>query len=211
MAQSSVKITKRRISTWKCSTINFLASINQSPTQMGSLGVNNSVTNISSLGTFKGSSLQDKKKSLLASISQFPCAIYIVHLFVLYLRKKIQSMAVPYQYACDNLGLLDYCFEQFSQPSFYDFNSHILNSCAPEEKKKMWVSTLKLGNFLFFFFTRFEFSLKWVWPRFRAGFQCLHLHTSSSPKTILFIKLLPLKRNFITHIKCIKKVPTLHS
>jgi hypothetical protein len=43
-------------------TNGLFGSVLKSPTQMGSLSVNNSVTNISHMGTFKGNIYRDKKK-----------------------------------------------------------------------------------------------------------------------------------------------------
>ncbi len=42
----------------------FFASVPKSPTQMGSLSVYNSVTNISCLGTFKLLTIDDRRKML---------------------------------------------------------------------------------------------------------------------------------------------------
>ncbi len=156
----------------------FLHQLPKSPTQMGSLSVNNSVTKSQSC-FLRDLQFRNIKKSLLASDSLF-FVQYIVHLLVCTYEKK-NTMAVPYRYSF-YLGLLGLWFWTILTTTLNDFNSHILNSCASHKKKykKWWITAPKIGNF--FSVMRFEFSLKWVWPRLRSGFQRLHLRTSSSPK-----------------------------
>ncbi len=57
-------------------TKGFFGSVLKSPTQMGSLSINNSVTNISRLGTFK------TKKFCMVFYKSYPSTWYIGYLYV---------------------------------------------------------------------------------------------------------------------------------
>ncbi len=145
---------------------------------MGSLSVNNSLTKSQSWAFLRDLQFRNIKKSLLASDSLF-FVQYIVHLLVCTYEKKIQWQShtgIRFIWDC-----WDYGFEQFSQPRWMTL-IHISWIAAPliKKYKKLWITAPKIGNF--FSVMRFEFSLKWIWPRLRSGFQRLHLRTSSSPK-----------------------------
>ncbi len=67
-------------------TNSFFGSFLKSPTQMESLGINNSVTNISRLGTFKGS---DQRVDLRVECKPFGLGILVLDIILSFYRAVI--------------------------------------------------------------------------------------------------------------------------